>query len=425
MTTVERTSRWRHAFTFVLVPSLVGVYTERPAILLASIIGIAYTAYPLVPPEPTVDLALSRTVTDRTPDHGDSVTITVTVTNTGDRTLADLRLIDGVPSLLSVTDGTARQTAMLRPGASTTFRYTVTAKHGVHRFEPATAIVYDISGSTRVQTAVGAETTTAVDSLDCSVDVHPIDLRRRTRQYTGSIAADTSGSGIEFYQTRTYQRGDPAKQINWRRFARTGDLTTIEFREERLSPVVLCLDVRESAVRSRYPDEPHAVAYSVAAAMEVLSLLFKHNERVGIVVFGPEFAWLAPDTGPHHYEQATQLLRTHYTRSSNQSDVQQETAAHFDQLHTFLEQSGDTVEVLLFSPLLDNFGVTTAQHFEANGHTVTVISPNITTEDTLGGELAKIARRNRVRSLRTSQVPVCDWTPEDPIEWPKSKRNVR
>lgn len=412
MTTIERTNRWRHAFAVVLVTSSVGVYTERPSILLASIIGVAYAAYPLLTPEPTIDLSLSRTVSDESPEHGDAVTVTVTVRNTGTRTVADLRLIDGVPPLLPVTDGAARQTATLRPGGSTTVRYTVTAKHGFHRFEPATAIVHDISGGKRVQTSITG-TDASVDALDCSVDVHT--SAGRTHRSGGVATAATSERGIEFYQTREYQRGDPANRIDWRRFARTGELTTVEHRAQRQSSVVLCLDARTKSIRSARPNEPNAVAYSVAAATELLSVLLEQGNHVGTAVVGPEFDWLPPAAGRDHHEQAVQLLETHRVRGSAQADTRHETADRSEQLRTLFRQ-GDA-EVILFTPLLDDFGVTATRQCEANGSPVTVISPDSTAEETLGGKLARIERRNRVQSLRESQVPVCDWTPGDPIVW--------
>lgn len=422
MTTVERTNRWLCTFYLASVAALAGVYTQQPSIFLVSIIAIVYTAYSLLIPKPSADLTLSRTVSDETPEHGDSVTISVTVTNTGVRTITDLRLIDGVPSLLAVTDGTARHTTTLRPGGSTTFRYTVTAKHGVHRFEPATAIVHDISGSWRVRTDVD-ETDTSVDDLTCSIDVHTNGLRERTRRGTGPTA-DRYGTGIEFHQTRAYRRGDPVARIDWRRFARTGELTTVEFRDKHAAAVVLCLDARASAVRHTQPTEPHAVAYGVAAATELLSVFRKHGSRVGLVVFGSEFTWLAPDTGRHHWEQARRLLETHRQRSTRGIE-RGDTIDPSEQLRTFLRQSETTVEVLLFTPLLDDFGVTAVRRFEANGHAVTVIAPDGPTEDTLGGKLTRIERDNRIHSLECSGVPVCDWTPGDPIVWTTTERTVR
>ena len=417
MTSIERTHRWRTAFGFVLFTMTAGLYLESPAVFLASVLGVAYAGYPLFVSPPPVDVELSRTVTDATPNHGDHVTVTVTITNTGQRMLPDLRIIDGVPALLTVVDGTPRHTATLRPGASTTFRYTVAAKHGSHRFTPATVIAHDISGGTRIETEVAAgEQTTVREELDCTVDLREFRLRQEARQYPGQTPSDASGAGLEFQQTRAYQRGDPMNRIDWKRYARTGDLTTVEFREEHRTAVVLCLDARPDAVRAAAATDPHVVAYCVAAAREVLAALEQQHEQVGVAIFGADFDWRAPRASQQQYAHIDRLLRAHEydqptpvdgTATSAGVDVQQ-----------LLSQTQGSLEVMIFSPLLDEFGETAAQQLAARGHAVTVISPDVTTDRTVGAEFVWVERANRVQVLRNQGVSVADWSPEDPLVWP-------
>ena len=417
MTTIERTHRWRVAFAFVLLTTTAGLYLEAPLVFLSSLLGVAYAGYPLLVDAPAVDLELSRTVTDETPDHGDPVTVTVTVTNAGSRTLPDLRIIDGVPSLLTVIDGTPRHTATLRPGASTTFQYTVAAKHGSHRFTPATVIAHDVSGNTRVETEVASgEQTTVREELECTVDLRAFRLRREARRYPGQTPADASGAGLEFQQTRAYQHGDPMNRIDWKRYARTGDLTTVEFREEHRTAVVLCLDARQDAIRAAAATDPHAVAYCVAAAQKILSTLEQHREKVGVAIFGTEFEWRAPRASRQQYAEIEQLLRAHeYDHPAPVDDTTTSSAANVQQL---LAHTRGNVEVVVFSPLVDGFGGTAAQQLVAHGHAVTVVSPDVTTDRTVGGEFVRIERANRVRILRNRGVPVADWSPEDPLIWP-------
>lgn len=423
MTTVERTHRWRVAFAFVLFTCTAGLYLEAPVVFLASIVGVAYAGYPHLVGPPAVDLELSRTVTDETPDHGDPVTVTVTVTNTGPRTLADLRIIDGVPALLTVTDGTARQTATLRPGASATFRYTVTAKHGSHQFTPATVVALDISGHTRVETTVAAdERTTVREQLDCAVDLRAFQLRRRARRYPGETSANTGGAGLEFRRTRDYRRGDPMNEIDWKRYARTGEFTTVEFREERRTAVVLCLDARPGAVRAAASTDPHGVAYCVAAAREVLSALETRSEQVGVAVFGTEFDWLAPDAGRRQYARIEELLLDHeYDRPDAVTDVDASTASTAS-LQQLLGRARGSLECIVFSPLVDSFGETATRQLDARGHAVTVVSPDVTTDRTVAGEFVRVERANRVHQLRNAGVPVADWSPEGPLFWPVDHR---
>ena len=417
MTSVEQTHRWRMAFGFVLFTTTAGLYLEAPTIFLASVLGVAYLGYPLLVSPPTVELELARAVSDETPAHGDPVTVTVTVTNKGSRTLPDVRIIDGVPSLLTVIDGTPRHTATLRSGASTTFQYTVAAKHGSHRFTPATVIAHDISGNTRVETEVAAgEQTTVREELECTVALRAFQLRQEARQYPGQTPADASGAGLEFQKTRAYQRGDPMNRIDWKRYARTGDLTTVAFREEHRTAVVLCLDARPDAIRAAAATDPHAVAYCVAAAQEVLTTLEQHREQVGVAIISTEFDWRVPCASRQQYAEIEQLLRAHeYDQPVPVDGTPTSSGANVQQL---LAQTRGDIEVVMFSPLVDGFGETAAQQLDAHGHAVTVVSPDVTTDRTVGAEFVQVERANRIQLLRNQGVPVADWSPEDPLIWP-------
>ncbi|EMA56828.1 hypothetical protein C451_00450 [Halococcus thailandensis JCM 13552] len=407
------------AFAFVLFTSTAGLYLEAPLVFLTSILGVAYAGYPLFVGPPTVDLELSRTVTDETPDHGDPVTVTVTITNTGPRTLADLRIIDGVPALLTVTDGTPRHTATLRPGTSTSFQYTIAAKHGSHRFNPTTVIAHDISGNTRVETEITADGQTTIrEELECTVDLQAFQLRRQARQYAGQTPADAGESGLEFQQIRAYQHGDSMHRIDWKRYARTGELTTVEFREEHRTAVVLCLDARQNAIRAAGSTEPHAVAYCVAAAQQVTSTLEQHSEQVGVAIFGSEFNWRAPSAGREQYAQIEQLLVDHEYDQPISVDGDDITMSSMEQVQRLITQIQGNVEIILFSPLIDGFGKTAVQQLDAHGYAATVISPDVTADETVCEEFVSIERANRVQMLRNRDIPVADWSPEKPLVWP-------
>ena len=53
-----------------------------------------------------------------------------------------------------------------------------------------------------------------------------------------------SGRGMEFDESRVYQPGDDVRTIDWRLTARTGEVHTKLFREERERPVFVLLDCR-------------------------------------------------------------------------------------------------------------------------------------------------------------------------------------
>jgi uncharacterized protein (DUF58 family) len=440
VTPTRTTDRWRGVVAVSLFAGAVGVFGKRPYVLLCAVIGVVYAVYPRVTPAPTVDLEIERAVSEPSPGHGDPAEVTVTVRNVGESTLPDLRIVDGVPPMLPVTGGSARHAAVLRPGASTTFSYEVTARHGTHRFEAATVIARDVSGMHEVETTVSTDT-----EIECHAAVPEVPLRSQTQHRTGRIVTDQGGSGIEFQQTREYRTGDPMNRVDWNRYARTGELTTVEFREERSASVLLCLDARAAAYRASGDDRAHAVSHAVAAAQEMLSALIETRDRVGVAAVGRELLWLAPGVGADHGNRARQLLATHPTLSMRPPDDADaapgprpvadggesrldEAAVPADDLDenasasllrsqtTELRKRLDAdTQVILLSPLPDDGIVEAALSLEAGGNPVTVVSPDVTTADTVGGRLARVERDNRVHSLHQSGVPVIDWDPNRPL----------
>jgi len=79
-------------------------------------------------------------------------------------------------------------------------------------------------------------------------DVEEAFLRSRTpKMYTGATTLRTPGQGSEFYSLREYVPGDPFKSINWKAYARTGDLMVNEKCRDAVTDVFILLDAREIA----------------------------------------------------------------------------------------------------------------------------------------------------------------------------------
>lgn len=401
------TRRWRGIVAVTLLAGGVGLVVDRPSLVLVSVVGVAFAAYPRLSPapSPTPDLELDRRVSDRTPDPGETVEVTVTVRNAGDELLPDVRLVDGVPPALTVTEGSPRHGAPLRPGGECSFSYAVETEEGKHGFEPATVVVRDLSGEHEVETTAAAET-----EIDCTVVSGSPPTRDLTLADAGELLTDTGGAGTEFFQTREYRRGDSMSQIDWNRFARAGELTTVEYREERSAAVVLVVDARSSAYRGA-ATEPHAVVRSVAAAQQLVGALLDRRNRVGVAALGRERCWLSPSAGSDHRSRATRLLATHPAfAASPPGDDGPALDAQLDHLRRRLDPGS---QVTLLTPLCDDEAVTAAETLEAHGHDVTVVSPDATDEGTPGRRLATIERANRLASLRSRGIPVVDWSADD------------
>jgi len=242
----RETNHWVGIGFVVLVCLGVGTLTRNPGILLGSIVGIGYAAYARSTPVGTVDLAIERSVSQTEPQPGETVEVTLTVRNEGRLPLPDLRIVDGVPEALAVSEGSPRCGTVLRGGDSVTLSYTITARRGTHEFGPALALVRNLPGSVEQDLYLTDPTT-----ITCRPTVQPlqepIPLRNQATPYTGQVETDDGGTGVEFQSVREYHPGDSLTRIDWNRRARTGELTTVEFREERAATVVILVDCRRSA----------------------------------------------------------------------------------------------------------------------------------------------------------------------------------
>lgn len=477
MSSPTRTRRWRGVVALSLFAGSVGVLAQRPEVLLLATVGVGYAAYARVgPAAPEATLDVERTTSPNRPSEGDQVAVTVVVRNEGDRWLPDLRLVDGVPSLLPVVEGSPRRSTALGPGEETTIEYAVEARKGKHRFAPLTALSRDVAGSTERQATVREATV-----VDCGASVPSVALRSQTRRRAGALRTDEGGSGVEFHRTRTYRRGDPMGRVDWRRFAKGGELSTVEFREERAAAVVLCVD----AGRTGTVDvggggaTRRAVARGVAAADRVARALADANHEVGLASLGPQFYWLPARAGTDHLARIQRTLDAHEAFApavdgvaigdGSVSDTAVDGPAgdefgggavdhrggpdgRFDsrtgstpalsdggrpgdgerdghgnrdgrgeqdgrdvRATRIRERLGPDAQVMAFTPLADDGVVDALRSFEAAGNRVTVVSPDETNAETLGGRLAATERRARIGALRRAGVPVVDWGPDEPL----------
>jgi len=401
----HQTERWFGVSAFALLALAVGVFTAQAGLLLASALGMAFSGYGRLTSPPPVHLSIERTVSDADPNPGDEVTVSLTVTNDGDRPLADLRLVDGVPDRTAVVDGSPRFATALRPGESTSVEYTVAATRGVHEFEPLTAIVRDVSGATERIASVEQG-----DAFACEPDLPSptldVPLRPQTTQYTGRTPADAGGDGVEFYATREYRMGDPMSRIDWNQTAKTGDMRTVEHRVERSVTVALLIDARPSADVSPGGPAGSTLERNLDAARQVAASLLAEGHAVGLAAFSEHDCWLAPASGDNHRIELRETLATHPAFSPGGQDADVSVFAVAQRLRQRLPSDA---QVFLFSPLVDDFVYRTTVRLDAHGHRTTVVSPDPTNADTSGQRLASVERRMRITQLRRRGLPVADW----------------
>jgi uncharacterized repeat protein (TIGR01451 family) len=404
------TERWVGVTGVALALVGVGVTLRQPGMVVVGAAAVGYGLYARLGEAGEAALALDREVADRTPDPGDEVTVTVRARNVGDAPCFDLRLVDGVPPGLEVVDGPARVATALRPGASVTFSYVVRASRGDHEWGTTRAVVRNAAGSRERLTELETPTRlTCTPELSTGGD---LPLRGLTTVSHGRVPTDVGGSGVEFHATREYRRGDPLKRIDWNRRARTGELATLELREERAATVVLLVDARDPAYVAARPDADTAVETSVEAAGAVFTALLDGGDRVGIAAMGPRDCWLPPGAGTDHAVRGRETLATDPALAPTPP-----TDRFYRTLwrRRFRRRIPGDAQVLFFTPLVDDIPVDAARRLDAYGHLVTVLSPDPTAASgssrstTPGRTLAAVERRERIRTLRSVGIRVVEW----------------
>jgi uncharacterized repeat protein (TIGR01451 family) len=406
----ERTGHWAGIGLVVLVCVGLGVLLEVPGVLLAGAVGLGYVAYARSTRPGAVDLSASRSVSDTAPDPGDTVEVTVTVTNNGGF-CPDLRIVDGVPESLSVAGGSPRYGTALRAGESVTFSYTLRAAAGTHEFGPVLALTRNLSGSVERERYLDAASRLRAVPSPIPVQT-PVPLRRQPTRYAGSRTTDTGGDGIEFRSVREYRPGDSLTRIDWNRRARTGELTTLEFNRERATRVVLLLDTRRSAHVGPDPAGPDAVERAVAGAQRLFPALLEDGHQVGIATFGAGERYLAPDTGRSHRRQGRTLLASEpafHVRTGGYSRP-------WYWIPRLRRKLPSDTQLIVLSPLVDAESVRIVRQLEAYGYPTTVLSPDPTSTETPSHRLMRARRRLLLSALRGAGVPVLDWAASASLE---------
>ncbi|SDR08086.1 DUF58 domain-containing protein [Natronobacterium texcoconense] len=421
------TGYWTGIGVVALTAVGIGAIAESPAVVLAGVVGVGYAGFARAFDPPTLDLSLERELSETHPEPGDEVDVTVTITNDGGGFVPDLRIVDGVPSGMVVTEGASRLGTALRPGESTTLEYTVTVQRGSHEFDPALVIARDLSRSTEREFFLGSERE-AETTVVCEPELRPIatsvPIRATATSFAGRLTTADGGSGTTFHSVREYRPSDPLSRIDWNRRAKTGELTTVEFHEERSARVIVLVDARKAAYVAPTADGTHAVDRSITAAGRIGATLLEDGHSVGLAGIGPvgsgkqrrssdEACWLAPASGRHHELQFRELLATHpqFDAAPPEREV-----PWLTQLRTLRRRLSAETGIVLLSPLCDGGSADVARRLEARGHPVTVVSPDPTADETAGQRLAQVARRVRRFDLERAGVRVVDWPDDESID---------
>jgi uncharacterized protein (DUF58 family) len=257
------------------------------------------------------------------------------------------------------------------------------------------------------------------DAFESLVSIEDVPIDQETTPYTGPLATDSGGPGIEFHATREYRAGDPVRRINWNRYAKTGDLSTIEYREQRAAHIAVVIDSRPSAhvaAGVSLPTGATLCAYAATLAVGVLSDM-GHHVSVGALgtpdpITGRSSpAWASVKEQTSFATHAVAICNNAATGSDEVVPTGMATLAadggrrDFERLHSRLPADA---QVLFCTPAVDDAAADLVELLAADGHETTVLSPRVT-PGSVGGRVADLERAARLHRLQILGATVVDW----------------
>ena len=196
------------------------------------------------------EVEISRTI-NGTPANavnvykGDDVVVELTISNTSYRRTQQLELFDNVPHEMKMRKGINQMRMNLGPGQTARLRYRVRCPLRGHYTLGPVSVRYRNAFNLFVNESQ-IEDRTDVTVFPQVREIEEALLRSDVpKMYTGATTLKTPGQGMEFYSLREYLPGDAFRSINWKAFAKTGELMVNEKTRDAVTDVFIFLDTRD------------------------------------------------------------------------------------------------------------------------------------------------------------------------------------
>jgi uncharacterized protein (DUF58 family) len=354
------------------------------------------------------DLEIKRDVSAVNVYKGDDINVVLTITNNSYRRTQQLEVFDNVPHEMKMRKGINLMRMNLGPGQTATIRYTVRCPLRGHYTIGPTSIRYRNTFNLFVsETSVG-------DRSDITVfpqvrDVEEALIRSDVpKMYTGATTLKTPGQGMEFYALREYFPGDSFRSINWKAFARTGELMVNEKTRDAVTDVFIILDTRDVARIGTVLKNP--LEMGTVAAASIANYFIKRRDSVSLVTYGERMDFLPPETGDkQHYKVLSQLAAV---ESKGSMPLQAVTNALSPRI------SRGSPVFIISSLEGDGTTLSAIRNLSGKGHEVIVLSPSsidlerlVSRIPRMAYEVLKLERQNRLTAISGYGAKVIDWTP--------------
>jgi len=360
------------------------------------------------------DLEITRTIngtetTMANVSKGDDVIVELTISNNSYRRTQQLEVFDNVPNEMKMRQGINQMRMNLGPGQSARIKYRVRCPlRGHYTLGP-------ISVRYRNAFNLFANESKVQDRTDITVfpqvrEIEEALLRSDVpKMYTGATTLKTPGPGMEFYSLREYLPGDAFRSINWKAFARTGELMVNEKTRDAVTDVFIILDTRDVSRIGTVLKNP--LEMGTIAAASVSNYFIRRRDSVALVTYGDRMDYLPPETGDKQgYKVLSNLAAV---RAKGSMPLQAVTNAMSSRM-----SRGSPVFII---SSLEGDGTTlpAIRNLAGRGHEVIVLSPSsidlerlISRIPRMSYEVLKLERQNRLTAISGYGAKVIDWMPD-------------
>lgn len=375
------------------------------------VFGVAFVAFLAVNSWITGhgDIQVVRTLSADNLYKGDDLYVELEITNPSWRRTQQLEIYDNVPHEMKLRSGLNYMRVNLGPGETTRVRYVLRCPLRGHYSIGPISIRYRDSFNLFSQEMYVDHRSDLIVFPQVR-EIEEAMVRSRTpKMYTGATTLRTPGPGTEFFSLREYVPGDPFKIINWKAYARTGQLIVNEKCRDAVTDVFILVDSRDISRIGTVLKNPLEVG--TVAAASLASYFIKRRDSVALAVYDERLSFLPPDTGDKQYFKILSSL----------AGVAPKGAMPLQAVTNALSSRFSRGSPVFIISALEGDGTTipAIRDLAGRGHEVIILSPSSVDFERLVSriprtsyEVLKLERQNRLTALAGFGARVIDWMPD-------------
>ncbi len=240
---------------------------------------------------------------------GEFVHVTVKVTNTSRRRFDFVEIFDGIPETMELALGENFIVTQLGRHETKEFSYILRCTtRGVFRIGPTKVIIHDRLGFYFEEDT--RESFTEVLTYPSYEDIRRMDALAKKRQIGrafGSHKTKRKGMGDDFHSLRTYFPGDEVRRVDWKAFARRGELMVREYEAEQNIRCIIFLD-HSGSMGGGIPNNTK-LDFGIRACMLLSHMCKERRDLFGMCTYADRpTSWMEPSGHPNTFFQLLETL---------------------------------------------------------------------------------------------------------------------